>query len=116
MKSIMSNFDLSELDTIEAQQQSVNQRLAETRARIIQEIQSVIDRIGASANDFVFKADELRKAQDKKPRRSPRKQGPAKFVHPEGSKQWDGMGRKPKWVRDLLSEGFTLDDLAIKNE
>jgi DNA-binding protein H-NS len=37
-----------------------------------------------------------------------------KYRNPDNLEEtWAGRGRKPKWVEDRLSMGFTLDDLLI---
>lgn len=38
----------------------------------------------------------------------------AKYRNPDApSETWTGKGRKPKWVKDHLSEGKTLKDLEL---
>ena len=37
---------------------------------------------------------------------------PAKFVHPENAElTWTGRGRRPFWLKDLLSQGVELESL-----
>lgn len=44
----------------------------------------------------------------------PRKVAAFKFVHPEHPEiQWTGRGRQPRWVREHLEAGHTLEQLAI---
>lgn len=39
----------------------------------------------------------------------------AKYRNPEKPSQtWTGTGRQPKWVKDQLANGHTLDELAIR--
>lgn len=39
------------------------------------------------------------------------KQSEAKYAH--DGKSWTGKGRQPRWLRQLLAAGFTLEDLAV---
>lgn len=40
---------------------------------------------------------------------------PPKFRHPTNPTfEWSGKGRKPFWIQALLDEGYTLDQLEIK--
>lgn len=37
-----------------------------------------------------------------------------KYAHPENSNlTWTGRGRQPKWIKEALGAGKTLEDLAI---
>jgi DNA-binding protein H-NS len=37
-----------------------------------------------------------------------------KYAHPENSSlTWTGRGRQPKWIKEALGSGKTLEDLAI---
>jgi len=41
---------------------------------------------------------------------------PPKYQDPnDPSKQWTGRGMQPAWVRDLIAQGYSLQDLAIKS-
>ncbi len=41
-------------------------------------------------------------------------QGPAKYRHPENaSLTWTGRGRQPKWIKEGLEAGKSLEDFAI---
>ena len=58
--------------------------------------------------DVVAKALKV-KANIQRPERSP-----AKYVNPENPrKTWSGKGKKPDWIKDILSTGKKLDELAI---
>ncbi|WP_299962378.1 H-NS histone family protein [uncultured Roseobacter sp.] len=40
---------------------------------------------------------------------------PAKYAHPENPEQtWSGMGRQPKWIKEALEAGKSLDGFLIK--
>ncbi len=39
---------------------------------------------------------------------------PPKYQDPhDPSRQWSGRGMQPAWVRDLIAQGFSLEDLVI---
>lgn len=70
-----------------------------------------------AANEHGFKLNEL--FEDGKPSK-PRKVGavrstaPAKYRNPDDPQQtWNGLGRRPTWVRQALEAGRSLDDLAV---
>lgn len=43
-----------------------------------------------------------------------RKTMPPKYRHPDKPElTWSGLGRKPKWMRDFLSRGKSLEDVLI---
>lgn len=40
--------------------------------------------------------------------------GAPKYAHPENADMtWTGRGRQPKWVKEALAAGKSLDDMAI---
>ena len=53
---------------------------------------------------------------DGKPARPRRGVAAPKFRSPDGLNQWSGRGRQPGWMTELLNEGYTEDDLLIKDE
>jgi len=38
----------------------------------------------------------------------------AKYINQNGDKTWNGVGRKPKWLDDLLAAGRALEEFLIK--
>lgn len=41
---------------------------------------------------------------------------PPKYQDPNDPlRQWTGRGMQPAWVRDLIAQGYSLQDLAIKS-
>ena len=57
-----------------------------------------------------FKLEEL--VSDKSTK--PKKPVAPKYQHPETGKTWSGRGMKPKWVKEYIESGKSLDDLLIK--
>jgi DNA-binding protein H-NS len=74
---------------LEAEKRSLEQRLNELRGR-------------------------FGKASNETSERRPYPKVHPKFRNPEPPHQtWSGRGRQPRWVRELLSAGKTIDDLRI---
>jgi len=46
---------------------------------------------------------------------SHRSKAPMKYISRDGSKEWSGRGRQPKFVVEHLASGGKLEDLLIKN-
>ena len=57
-----------------------------------------------------FKLEDLVSDRSAKPK----KPVPPKYQHPETGKTWSGRGMKPKWVKEYIESGNSLDDLLIK--
>ena len=57
-----------------------------------------------------FKLKELVSEKSTKPK----KPVPPKYQHPETGKTWSGRGMKPKWIKEYIESGNSLDDLIIK--
>src|SRR5258705_6764171 len=56
----------------------------------------------------------LKKDSNETPQRRPYPKIHPKFRNPKPPHQtWSGRGRQPRWVRELLAAGKTIDDLRI---
>ena len=61
--------------------------------------------VGLKPEDIINLEPKVRKAMEKPP---------AKYANPANPAEvWTGRGRQPKWVRDALDAGQTLNQLAI---
>lgn len=112
------SIDLSQLDhtELEALRKDIDKEIenrrvqqeAELRERIKQEAQ----RMGLTIEQLVSLLkgrSPAARGETANRRRSP---VPKKYFHPEDpSLAWSGRGRKPRWVEDLLAEGYNLSDL-----
>ena len=55
------------------------------------------------------------KASNETPQRRPYPEVHPKFRNPEPPHQtWSGRGHQPRWVRELVAAGTSLDDLRIQ--
>ena len=56
----------------------------------------------------------FKKASNETPERRPYPKVHPKFRNPQPPQQtWSGRGHQPRWVRELLAAGKTIDDLRI---
>src|SRR5258707_10672141 len=54
------------------------------------------------------------KASNEPPERRPYQRAHPKFQNPKPPHQtWSGRGHQPRWVRELVAAGKTIDDLLI---
>lgn len=61
-----------------------------------------------------FSLDEVLGDLSKSNAKNERKSMPPKYRHPEKPQvTWSGLGRKPSWLQELLSEGTSLEELRI---
>lgn len=75
--------------------------------------QTLLTKFAEMADEFGFTVDELvaDKGKKNKPKKEP---GKAKYQNPADPKQtWNGNGRRPKWIIELLAAGKLLEDIAI---
>lgn len=107
-----------ELDRLEALK---NKRLKVSS----QEVKDLAKQIQALAADHMMETDELLalvkeaivKYGKKDGRRGSRGPVPPKYRNPNNpTETWTGRGRQPKWVSALLEQGYTLEQLKIKEE
>ena len=77
----------------------------EDRGRFLREAQETAEKYGVSVDAFLNPAEGGRRKE----------RAPAKYKNPNNSKQtWTGKGRQPTWVKELVAEGATLEEMAIE--
>lgn len=84
------------------------QREAQEKVKAREEIARIMQAAGLSMNDLT-KAGSLKfnKGGAGKPVE-------AKYVDPnDASRKWTGRGRQPKWVKEWVDSGKSLDELRI---
>lgn len=102
----MVNLDaltLQELLEIQKQLPAlIAQRQEEVRKDVLQKAAQLAARHGLTLEDLVSKS---------------RKRRAVKYANPDDTSQtWSGVGSRPRWVRDHLARGFTLEDMKVKQE
>lgn len=102
------NLEDMSLEELKSLQKDVSKAIDsyEKRQRDLakQELESI------ALEKFGFKIEEL--VSDKYTK--PKKPVAPKYQHPETGKTWSGRGMKPKWVKEYIESGKSLDDLLIK--
>ena len=73
-----------------------------------EEKSDVLNEMKALAKARGFDFSELVGGKKFKPKAIPKYRNPA-----NRSETWSGLGRKPKWISDVLNQGKTLDEVAI---
>ena len=104
MKSLqeMSIHELKNL--IRSAQERIEEIEALEQLKTMERIQDLAKQAGLEVT--------LKPAGKRSRRRAPN--GAAKYRNPSNPQEtWTGRGRKPKWVEKALSDGKSLDDLAV---
>jgi DNA-binding protein H-NS len=91
----------------------IQQEISEIVARrIAGEMQQYRTRVQQLAESMGFELKDTKAKPAAKKATSEMPTGP--YQHPENESQvWDGTGRKPKWLRELLKSGWKLEDLRV---
>jgi DNA-binding protein H-NS len=112
-KMVDVNFDfeslsLEELTHIQKEvSRIVDRRVATELHQYRLQVQKLAQSIGLSVSDTEGKG-KTEKTE---------KVGTEKYRHPVNpSLVWEGTGRKPKWVNELLKSGYSLDALRVPQQ
>lgn len=101
-------FSDDELDALIEEAREILQDRKETQRR------EAIDEIQRLAAEHGLNVDiKQRGTRGRRPRKS---NGPrtAKYQNPDDPQQtWSGIGPKPKWFKDSLAQGKTLEELEV---
>lgn len=105
----MTDLDSLSLDELMALQKQVADAIANFQARRRAEALAAVE---AAARDHGFTLAELTEASAVSIKPEPR---PAKYRHPENpALTWSGRGRQPRWVKEALAAGKSLDELLAR--
>lgn len=105
----LSNLSIADLRSL---QEQIKQEIKNREAL---ELQNARDQILAIAQSVGIPLAEL----IGKGGRAVNKKGPSgpvavRFQHPEeAGQQWTGRGRQPRWVKEWVDSGKSLDDLRV---
>lgn len=100
----LSNFSLSELHDLQSQvAEQIKSREKEEIAKVQQQILALASSVGMTVEQIMnIKAPKEKRLVA------------VRYRHPENSsKQWTGRGRQPKWVKEYLGSGKTLESLLV---
>lgn len=109
MRFVMTQFsEMSLAELVSARDQIdtlIKQKKSEEANNLLKEFQERADSLGIDLNELVGTKGKKKKSGSKLP---------AKYQNPDNkSETWSGQGRQPKWVRNQMSQGKNLEDLAI---
>ncbi len=102
----LSEVELTQL--IDTAQKTLRDRQLGKRKEVINQIKDLAATIGYTV--------ELTEISPEKATGSSRKGSkvPVKYRDPENSKhQWTGRGMQPKWLRELIEQGRTLEEFGV---
>ncbi|MBM6704263.1 H-NS histone family protein [Sutterella massiliensis] len=97
------------LEEIEELQNQIKVKQEQARSLAVDEAQRLISVLQINSGELKFGKEE----KVVRPRRGV---AAPKFRSPDGSRTWSGRGRQPAWMADLLKQGYSEDDLLIKDE
>ncbi|MFQ6550253.1 H-NS family nucleoid-associated regulatory protein [Aestuariibius sp. 2305UL40-4] len=104
-------LDKLSLDELKNLQKEVAQAITSFEKR---QRDDALAAIQAAAKEHGYSLDELMGGSSKKTAK-PKTPAAPKYRHPENPEMtWSGRGRQPKWIKDALADGKTLDDYLIQ--
>ena len=106
----MAEIDLSNLEIAELKQLSeqidheIDKRHKQAKIDVLKQMQEAASRIGMTPEE-VLGLEAAKKTKTK---------GKARYRNPEDPRQtWTGKGKRPGWIKDMLENGRTLEDMEI---
>nr|WP_309501381.1 H-NS histone family protein [uncultured Roseovarius sp.] len=112
----LKNMSMSELRALEKRvSRAIASREKIERKEALAALKTKAKQLGYSLGELVgdAKSDESVKAP--KPAKQ-RKPVAAKYRNPENPSQtWAGRGRQPKWIKDAIASGKSIESFAIKS-
>jgi DNA-binding protein H-NS len=105
-KPDLSTLSVKELEELRAElDQAIEVQRATEAKRIGDEIKAKAEAAGLDVKDVLAALGKTKKRSSVK----------AKYQHPTNMKlTWSGRGKKPKWLKELVEQGKSLDSLLIK--
>lgn len=100
----LSEFSISELQALQSQiSQEIKKRQKEKIAKAREQIMSIAQDAGLPLKDLITP-----------PARGKGMKVPVRYRHPDDpTLQWTGRGHQPRWVREWVASGKTLDALRV---
>jgi DNA-binding protein H-NS len=101
----LSNMSLGDLRNLQDQiKQEMKKREQEEVQKAREQIQAIAQRVGLPLKDLITASGRGAKAGSVAVR----------YRHPENqAQQWTGRGRQPKWVKEWVEGGKSLDKLRV---
>ncbi len=113
---MIKEMSLEELVALQKEvSQLITQKQADQKHKLAEQFKELAEKSGLELGGITWTEEEGEKAP-KKSERKKKKYHP-KYRNPENPEQtWTGLGMKPRWVRALLEQGKTMDDLLINKD
>jgi DNA-binding protein H-NS len=105
MKEHLDDMSIEELKAL---QKNIAKAIATYEQRQKAEARKALEE---HAKDLGFKLKDL---VNDFPAKMSKTSAPPKYKNSKTGKTWTGRGMKPKWIKDHLDDGGSLDDLLIK--
>jgi len=101
----LSNMSLGDLRNLQDQiKQEMKKREQEEVQKAREQIQAIAQRVGLPLKDLMTASGRGSKSGSVAVR----------YRHPDNqAQQWTGRGRQPKWVKELVEGGKSLDKLRV---
>lgn len=101
----LSNMSLGDLRNLQEQiKQEMKKREVEEVQKAREKILAIAQSVGVSLKDLMASSGRGSKGVTVAPR----------YRHPQQAElQWTGRGRQPKWVKEWVEGGKSIDDLRI---
>jgi len=102
----LSNMSLGDLRNLQDQiKQEMKKREQEEVQKAREQIQAIAQRVGVPLKDLITAGSS---------RGSKSGSVAVRYRHPENAaQQWTGRGRQPKWVKEWVEGGKSLDKLRV---
>jgi DNA-binding protein H-NS len=118
-ESLTSEFHISAIPTLKLKQlfkdieTELKHREVTDKKKALERMRDIAAEYGLTLSEVINKEGRL---DTKKPKRKNAEQShKAKYVNPENPTQtWSGRGQQPKWVKEALAQGKTLEQLSIE--
>ncbi len=92
----------------------IARKQANEKQKLAEKFKELAEKSGLQLSDISWQEEKDKPV--KKTERKKKKYNP-KYYNPDAPEQtWTGLGMKPRWVRALLEQGKTMDDLLIATE
>lgn len=100
----LNNASMEELLTLEKEAQALLTKIKQQKKkRARTQLKKLANDAGITVQELINTAGVSKKR---------RSTGVAKYEHPtDPTKTWSGKGRQPQWLKELLTQGKTLEEL-----
>jgi DNA-binding protein H-NS len=95
-------------------EKELKHRQVTDKKKALDKMREIAAEYGLTLSEVLNKESKEASTQNTKKPQAPL---PPKYTNPANPSQtWSGKGHQPKWVKEALKEGLTLEELAAKSE